>query len=266
MKKYRVMTSVTDEERGKSLTDEKGYILTADGKILIGYKGNESKLSIPDGVEVIANDTFKDRYTDGYPWSVSMTNSVIAIGSSAFKDCTDLSKIILSDNIEYIGPKAFDGCTGLTYAQTNDRTCPVRTFLVPHTVRNIEEGAFQRCTQITSFVLPDEISFIKDYVFQGCKALTEFTMPSTAIKIGHSAFKYSGIERLAVPSSVIDISNEAFAYCESLEELRLPNSLLNVGNDILVGCTSLECIIISKGTYPRMCELLPDFKHLFVEE
>jgi hypothetical protein len=39
------------------------------------------------------------------------------IQAYAFKDCTGLTSVILSDNIKYIGDSAFEGCTSLTDLQ-----------------------------------------------------------------------------------------------------------------------------------------------------
>ena len=266
MEQYRQMTSVSDEERRKAFTNEKGYVFSADGKKLIGYNGNESELYIGNGVEIIADSAFEGRYHDGFSWSITIGDSVMAIGSSAFKNCPDLSKVVLSDNLYYIGSNAFEGCEALLHVQTNGQKSPMRSVLIPRSIKYLEEGAFTSCTQITSFVLPDGLTNIKDRLFFNCKSLIELTLPSSVVRIGEETFKQSGIERITVPSSVIEIDDEAFAFCDCLKELRLPPTLLSVGNDVLNGCPLLERIIISKGSRPRMCQLLPEVEQLFVEE
>ena len=266
MEMYKALTSVTDGDRRNSFKDEKGFVYTADGKKLIGYEGSETKLFIKEGVEVIADSAFEGGYNDGFSWSVTIGNSVIAIGSSAFKNCPDLTKVVLSDNLCYIGSNAFEGCGALLHVQTNEQKSPMRSVLIPRSVKYLEEGAFTSCIQITSFVLPDGLTNIKDRLFFNCKSLIELTLPSSVVRIGEETFKQSGIERITVPSSVIEIDDEAFAFCDCLKELRLPPTLLSVGNDVLNGCPLLERIIISKGSRPRMCQLLPEVEQLFVEE
>lgn len=266
MEQFKDITSVMDGDRRNAVKDEKGFVYTADGKKLIGYEGSETKLFIKEGVEVIADSAFEGRYNDGFSWSVTIGDSVIAIGSSAFKNCPDLTKVVLSDNLCYIGSNAFEGCGALLHVQTNEQKSPMRSVLIPHGVKYLEEGVFTSCTLITSFVLPDGLTNIKDRLFFNCMSLIELTLPSSVVRIGKATFKQSGIERITVPPSVIEIDDEAFAFCDSLQELRLPPSLLSVGNDILKGCPLLERIIISKGSRPRMCELLPEVEQLFVEE
>jgi hypothetical protein len=82
-------------------------------KKLIGYKGNEKHLNIPDGIEILNSKVLSGR-TDIE--SVTLPDSVKTIESYAFRNCTNLTKVVLGSNMKTIEVGAFEG-TNLTNLQ-----------------------------------------------------------------------------------------------------------------------------------------------------
>lgn len=240
MEQFKNITSVTDEDRRNAVKDEKGFAYTADGKKLIGYEGYETKLIIKDGVEVIANDVFARMGIE----TVKMPNSVTHIGAYTFQDSPNLMSVTLSDNIVYLGKGTFYKCESLHKLDTNDT----------HNYREPD-----------GFTLPSGIKQISDYTFCNCNSLDNPFLPNNLLRIGNEAFKFSHIIKLTVPSSVIEIGDEAFCGCNWLTELYLPESILSMGSNVLKDCPNLKRIIITKGSRPRMEELLPEYVHLLIE-
>ena len=241
MEQFKNITSVMDEDRQNSVKDEKGFVYTADGKKLIGYEGYETKLVIKDGVEVIANETFARMDIE----TVKVPNTVTHVGAYTFQDCPNLRSVTLSNSIVHLGEGAFFGCENL---------------------RKLDSNGTHNYLEAYSFALPSGIKQISDYTFYNCNSLDNPFLPNELLRIGNAAFKFSRIVKLTVPSSVIEIGDEAFYGCDWLTELRLPNSILSMGENILKYCPALERIIITKGSRPRMCQLLPEVEQLFVEE
>lgn len=79
-----------------------------DGK-LINYRGNDSRIIIPDSVTSIGDSAFA--------WckaltSIEIPNSVTSIGDWAFGGCSSLEEINLN-SVTSIGDRAFLGCKSL---------------------------------------------------------------------------------------------------------------------------------------------------------
>lgn len=69
---------------------------------------------------------------------------VTAIGDAAFKNCTEIESVEISETITSIGESAFSGCTGLT------------EIVIPENVENIGSEAFSGCDNLTSIEIQAE--------------------------------------------------------------------------------------------------------------
>ena len=48
---------------------------------------------------------------------------------------------------------------------------------------------------------------------------------------------------IAIPSSVTEIGNSAFAHCSSLESAVIPSSVTEIGGFAFAGCSSLQSVV-----------------------
>lgn len=93
--------------------DKYGVEFSDDRKTLIRCPKNfTGSYSVPNGVEDISNFAYKDckNITE-----IIISNSVVRIGEEAFYGCTCLNSIVIEYNIKHIGGYAFLGCEALTY-------------------------------------------------------------------------------------------------------------------------------------------------------
>jgi hypothetical protein len=163
--------------------DENGveYVVTTDGKTVVGYSGTETEL-------VLGND-------------------VTAIGVKAFYGCTGLTSIVIPDSVTTIGYYAFYGCTGLTSV----------TFGENSQLTTIDDNAFYNCTSLTSIVIPDSVTTIGIYAFYGCTDLTSIVIPDSVTTIGYYAFYgCTDLTSIVIPDSVTEIDGCAFGNCDRL--------------------------------------------------
>ncbi len=115
-------------------SNSNGGFIVEDGFLKECYGSGD--LVIPDGVTRIKSSTdFLNRTSIS---SIILPNSVIEIGSEAFKDCTSLTSVIIPDSVTIIYSEAFSGCTSLT------------NVTIPDSVIKIGGGAFQDCTSLTN--------------------------------------------------------------------------------------------------------------------
>lgn len=70
--------------------------------------------------------------------SVTISNSVTSIGSSAFYNCTGLTSVTIGNSVTSIGGLAFSGCRGLT------------SVTIGNSVTSVGGWAFKNCSSLTS--------------------------------------------------------------------------------------------------------------------
>ncbi|MBQ9806995.1 MAG: leucine-rich repeat domain-containing protein [Clostridia bacterium] len=85
---------------------------------------------------------------------------VTEISNGAFKDCTDITSVTLTENITEIGYEAFSGCTSLK--EVNNTS----------TIKYIREDAFAGCTELKKFSINDIMDFVGEGAFKGTSLLT----------------------------------------------------------------------------------------------
>ena len=82
----------------------------------------------------------------------SLTYSVTSIGEEAFRACSSLNSVTISNNVTSIGKSAFNSCSSLI------------SFTIPSNIVHIGESAFENCTNLTSIVIPNSITSIENYI------------------------------------------------------------------------------------------------------
>jgi len=162
---------------------------TNNGTITItGYTGSGGVVTIPDT-------------TNGLP--------VTSIGDGAFYYCTNLTSVTIPTSITNIGDYAFDDCTSLsaiTVATNNPAYSSVAgvlfdkstntlieypggkagSYTIPNTVTNIDDYAFDLCTNLISITIPNSVTNLGDGAFYYCTSLTSIYFQGNAPSLGGS--------------------------------------------------------------------------------
>lgn len=185
------------------------------------------------------------------------------IGSHAFKDCINLTEVILSDTVETIGREAFSGCYNL------------KKINIPDSVKVIETLAFDKCSNLKSICINS--ANVGTYVFKDCKKLksvklgacieipfglfkncyelTEVVLAEKTVSIGNSAFdNCSKLEKIKIPSSVNHIAENAFGHCYALTEITIPKHITTIEKETFSNCSGLKTVnikgdLLSIGDY-----------------
>ena len=211
---------------GATSTDSKisfdnGYIVYTKGKekILVGYNGTETDLSLPAYITQINQGAF---YNFKNLMSIEIPDSVTSIGYSAFRGCTGLTNVVVPDGVTSIGSFAFRACSSLTSVEIGDD------------VTSIGDYAFLDCESLTSIVIGDGVTNIGEVAFSSCKNLTSVTCPTFAI----SHIPKSKLQTVVITSGDA-ISEDAFSYCTSLTSVVIGDSVAFIGERAFRGCSSL---------------------------
>ena len=137
---------------------------------------------------------------------------------------------IIPEGTTEIEDLAFEGCTNLT------------GIVIPNSVKRIGWGAFIGCTSLTSIVIPNSVEKIEDRAFADCSALTSITLPNSIEILECWLFVYcTGLSAIVIPNSVKVICS-AFTGCTSLAHLVIPDSVNLIDDIAFEGCTSLSVV------------------------
>ena len=132
---------------------------------------------------------------------------VIEIQENAFKNCNELTEIIIPESIKIIGNSAFLGCTKLSRIN------------IPDKVTSIGESAFSFCVNLKSIIVPDGVTSIKQKTFYGCESLNQINLPSLLQSIEAAAFEGTDLNRIVIPNSVKFIGSSVFFSCANLKNI-----------------------------------------------
>ena len=154
-------------------------------------------------------------------------NDDASIPSHAFDGCTMLENITISNNVDYIGSYAFSNCSNLSKLNSDE----AGVFNIPQGVKTINTYTFCNCSLVEEITLSDGITLISDYAFAGCSLVSKFNsnnfaeivIPTSCGSIGEYAFKGMALTtNLIVSDSVESIGVGAFNGFNSLESITLP--------------------------------------------
>ena len=154
----------------KALTE----IVLPDSVTTIGYHAfaycGLTEISIPNTVTTIGSSAFQ---ACSNLISVTIGSGVASIGYYAFYSCDKLSKVVISDPDAWL-KISFDReyANPLTYAHSLYVGDELLTDLViPGTVTDISQYAFDGCTSIASVYIPQSVTSIGQYAFNGMNSL-----------------------------------------------------------------------------------------------
>ncbi|MGI6359509.1 MAG: leucine-rich repeat protein [Acholeplasmatales bacterium] len=183
---------------------------------------------------------------DGYYIPNGLTKVTITdattIGDNAFKNCSSITNITLSNSLTNVAAAAFWGCSGLTQMTLpfvgTSRTATgdgarfghifgteyypgsyeafgyyipngLTEVIITDTSR-IGGGAFWSCQYIKNITLPNNLTVIFYSAFRACPGLTGITIPNNVKTINDTAFRGVTFTTIVIPISVINMGYRVF--------------------------------------------------------
>ena len=218
-----------------------------------------AKYKIINGEGIIPNGTTKiENYAFGRCselTSITIPESVTKIGDCAFYGCSKLKSITIPDSVTEIELGAFAGCRSLTsivvakgnkvYDSRNNCNAIIETktnrliqgcanTIIPDSVTEIGEKAFDECQALTSIIVAEEN---KVYDSRGnCNAIIE-TETNRLIQ---------GCANTIIPESVTEVGKGAFRWCTALTSINIPDSVTKIGDGAFSECRVLASIIVAE--------------------
>ena len=187
-----------------------------------------------DSVEYIPKMLCKFMYND----SITLPETVKAIGASAFTNCSQLQKINIPEGVTSIGASAFAGCKKL------------KQLVLPAGLQEIPEQLCNLCGALDSVRLPAGLTIIPQKAFNGCSALRSIKIPNSVTNIGNNAFAGCPLDTVVLPTSLNVLGDGVFnqlSLSNSPKHLVLNDKLVATGMSTFANWSELQTITIGRN-------------------
>ena len=215
-----------------------------------------SEIHMPANLKVLEGTVFT--FSRSEPVLDLSSYTFKELGEGAFKQYTNLEKIILPAGLTKIGKKAFQGCEML------------KEIVLPESLQGIGAGAFANCTSLEAINLPVGLKTLgteafcysglrtidlsacsklklSSGAFVGCAELISVKLPQLT-DLPEAVFDLCEmLQDIELPETLESIDNKAFASCKHLQTIKFPKSLKFVGNYAFMNCRSLKKVIMSSN-------------------
>ena len=188
--------------------------MTEVGEDIFGDCKNLRGVKIPEGVSRINKEAF---YGCSILETINFPAKLTSVGDNAFSLCSKMELDNLPNSLLHVGQSAF--CYVPLQALKLDRKV------------EIGAGAFSN-TPITEIEMATPCDSILGETFSNCPNLTKITIGEGLKYIGYKAFSYSPVKEANLPSTLRDISSNAFrgsSYCPFINDIQPENHIRYIG-------------------------------------
>ena len=242
------LESITVDADNENYSSQDGILYNkAKTEFIFIPKAIKGNVTIPQSMNAIGSSAFYDCTSLE---SITIGDSVTSIGGSAFSGCTSLESITIPDSVTSIGSSAFYSCTSLKTVYWNAKNC--------ETAGDYNSPIFGNCTALTTVNIGENVEKIPSGAFSGCTSLESITVDANnenylsqdGILYNKAKTEFIFIPKaikgnVTIPQSMNAIRGSAFYNCTSLESITIPDSVTSIGYMAFRDCTSLESITIS---------------------
>lgn len=184
-----------------------------------------------------------DFHIDGFAYKILPSNTMYPYGSAALVEIADCTKDVVIPEFVSNGNSEFRietfGIGSVVF--TNEASSIVESITIPKTIKIINKNVLAGCPNLKTVIVDSENPYYDSR--ESCNAIIttsqnrHFT-PNTLI---------AGCKATTIPNSVVEIGENAFYNCQSLETITIPNSITKIGISAFNACTALSAITLSEN-------------------
>lgn len=244
---------------------------TMDGVQITGigegaFKGNQTLKKY----RVTHNDTFRTIGAEAFAGSsletVDLYYTTETLGDGAFRDCVNLTSIVLPESLRQVGSGAFAGCVNL-----KDVTILCDPAIIPedafagtaYAKAQLAEMPFTANAE-SDFDFDPETGTIREYLGDSVDVVIPAAIGGVPVKvISYNAFEcardytdtdmvsnrktWLPLRSVVIPETVEKIEDSAFSYCQQLELVICYAPLETTGRGVFSLCRHLKDVIFVNG-------------------
>lgn len=229
--------------------------------------GDQNKIGT---VVSINAGALRGNYASEISGAVTFPNTIKTIGADAFFNCTGITQVTISANVESIGLAAFACCPSLKNVFWNAINCTEAGsghYPIFGTYPDIGTTGMQD-TAITNVVIDDNVESLPAYVFSGCSSLADIDIGRGVKSIGTDAFRgdYTDTKDVVIDelryfcqinfanqyANPLNLSGETRLYKTDFKGERTEitsidtDSLYSSGNEVILPALFQRCYNIKK--------------------
>ncbi|MBP5455620.1 MAG: leucine-rich repeat protein [Paludibacteraceae bacterium] len=212
----------------KTLKEEDGLLLSADGKVLRACLKSAETIEIPESVTEIFDYAFERM---PLLTTITLGKNLVKLDKSCFNGCPSLQKVYFEGRMVEIGESAFYNCQKLDTV----------SFPYPDSIASIGSNAFTECTKLKSITIPASVGTVGEDAFRDT-GLSQVTIHSKGA-LGNGVFSYCRFKQIEIPSHTIGLG--AFSGCDKLTSVTLLDSVSIIERAAFQECPKLTTIHIA---------------------
>lgn len=155
---------------------------------------------------------------------VVIANDIIYVGESAFHACTKLKNFTFNGSCDYIYGQAFRGCTGLN------------NFVLPNSMVSLDQYIFMGCTNLATVRLQAKTEMTENFgvIFENCDKLTTFVVDGD-----NTVYSAEGHLLLNKDGDTIILAAPGYNYGNSYS---IPAKYVRIGEGAFSGIGNLNSV------------------------
>lgn len=160
----------------------------------------------------------------------------------AFYNNSVITSLYMHDKMTVINERAFRSCANLSYVYFSENLAAIWDY------------SFAQDPKLNSALLKNtKINTLYKNCFFKDTSLKYISLPNTLTSIGVSAFDYTQIENIVIPSSVTEIKATAFGNNNELKRIYIPASVVSLASNIFKNSPNVTVYTVSNSAAEQYC-------------